>query len=192
MLGHASLARRNPLSLLQHFRQCSMAAVKRGAELQADSAAEPAAAAAAAEAPPPAAASRPSGTTKPAGAKRQRLLAPLPPGRRPAPGGSGGSGGSRKGSGGSGGYKELAPGQHALPGGGRIMYHTNLMPPAAAAELFDRLKQELPWQQRPVTVMGRTVMQPRLIAYQADGAELAVGCGQGLAAAGLPGAGPLT
>ena len=105
------------------------------------------------------------GNSKPPPAKRQRRLAPLP------------VDGSKK-AGARSGYRELDPGQHTLPGGGRILYQPNFMPPAAAAELFAALREQLQWQQRPVKVMGRTVMQPRLIAYQADGSELAVSVGQ--------------
>ena len=115
--------------------------------------------------PPPAASGSGPGSSKPRPAKRQRRLAPLP------------ADGSRK-AGACNGYKELDPGQHTLSGGGRILYQPNFMPPAAAAELFAAVKEQLQWQQRPVKVMGRTVMQPRLIAYQADGSELAVSVGQ--------------
>lgn len=111
-------------------------------------------------APPPTAAN--GGMPGTRAAKRQRSAATQP------------ADGSKK-SGSRGGYTELGPGEHVLPGGGRILYEPNFVPPAAAAQLFAALKQQIQWQQRPVKVMGRTVMQPRLIAYQADGGELAVG-----------------
>ena len=34
------------------------------------------------------------------------------------------------------------------------------------------LQEEIPWQARQVTVMGRQVLQPRLVAYMADDASL--------------------
>ena len=121
-------------------------------------------------APPPTAANGgmpgTAGGVRPRAAKRQRSAASPP------------AGGSKK-SGSRGGYTELGPGEHVLPGGGRILYEPNFVPPAAAAQLFAALKEQIQWQQRPVKVMGRTVMQPRLIAYQADGGELAVGAWPG-------------
>lgn len=111
------------------------------------------------------------------GAKRQRLLAPSPPGR-PA---SGSSSAARGGRGGAASYKEPGPGRIQLPGGGELLYATDLLGAPEAAALFEQLRRELPWEQRSVRVMGRTVPQPRLIAYQADGPELQA-CGLSLMA----------
>ena len=35
-----------------------------------------------------------------------------------------------------------------------------------------RLQEEVPWQQQEITIMGRKVMQPRLVAYMADDPSL--------------------
>ena len=159
-------ARRSAIHVLLPLGESGMSAPKRGAAAWAgDAAPTPPPPAAAAALPPADGMPETARSSRP---KRQRLLAPLPPGRQAASSQSGRGGGS-------GGYTELEPGQHVFPGGGRIFFDPSFMPPAAAAELLGTLKQQIAWQQRSVRVMGRTVMQPRLVAYQADGSELAVG-----------------
>lgn len=111
--------------------------------------------------------------------KRQRLLAPLP--AQAAAGGGvnrvvAGDNSHRagKGSAGSRGAKckEPGPGTIQLGDGAAVRYATDLLAPAEAAALFEQLRHELPWEQRSVHVMGRTVLQPRLIEYQADSSDL--------------------
>ncbi|EFN50748.1 hypothetical protein CHLNCDRAFT_13108, partial [Chlorella variabilis] len=64
------------------------------------------------------------------------------------------------------------PGTIQLGDGAAVRYATDLLAPAEAAALFEQLRHELPWEQRSVHVMGRTVLQPRLIEYQADSSDL--------------------
>lgn len=99
-----------------------------------------------------------------ASAKRQRLLAPLPPGKagvRPKAKGSAAVS-----------YLEPCSGRILLPGGTELTYRSDAVPAAEAASLFATLRHELPWEQRSVRIMGRMLPQPRLVAYQADGPEL--------------------
>lgn len=49
--------------------------------------------------------------------------------------------------------------------GAWIRYEPGWLAPAAADALFARLLAELPWEQRPIVVAGREVMQPRLMAW---------------------------
>ncbi|CAL8467660.1 g7198 [Coccomyxa elongata] len=48
------------------------------------------------------------------------------------------------------------------------MYAPAAFSPEESAGLFQRLQDDVEWQAREVTVMGRRVMQPRLVAYMAD------------------------
>ncbi|KAL4424133.1 hypothetical protein ABPG75_001434 [Micractinium tetrahymenae] len=98
------------------------------------------------------------------GAKRQRLLAPLPASK-------GGNKPKAKGAA-TASYREPGPGRIELPGGTELTYRTDALPAAEAAALFATLRREMPWEQRSVRIMGRALPQPRLVAYQADGPEL--------------------
>lgn len=51
--------------------------------------------------------------------------------------------------------------------GSRVAYFPGRLA-ASAANLMSALLREVPWVQRNVTVMGRSVPQPRLICYMAD------------------------
>src|SRR5688500_11902436 len=46
-----------------------------------------------------------------------------------------------------------------------IRYVPQWLPSDDADALFARLLAELPWEQRPIVVAGREVMQPRLMAW---------------------------
>ena len=87
------------------------------------------------------------------GSKRSRRPEGAPPPAKRRPGGGGNKGG------GSPVYREPEPGPLELPGGARLDYRTDLLPAEEAAELFQRLRAELPWEQRNVRVMGREVAQ---------------------------------
>jgi alkylated DNA repair dioxygenase AlkB len=51
-----------------------------------------------------------------------------------------------------------------------IEYYPDFFPPDKANELFEKLKDEVPWQQDNITVFGQTHPQPRLTAlYGNDG-----------------------
>jgi alkylated DNA repair dioxygenase AlkB len=45
-----------------------------------------------------------------------------------------------------------------------IVYYPSFFEPEKAAELFEKLQGEVPWQQDNITVFGKTHLQPRLTA----------------------------
>lgn len=47
-------------------------------------------------------------------------------------------------------------------------YLPGFLPPADASLALDRLWRELAWEQREITLFGRRVLQPRLIAWYGD------------------------
>lgn len=49
-----------------------------------------------------------------------------------------------------------------------VKYAPRAFPPDVEAQLFKSLQTDIDWQERPVVVMGRRVLQPRLVAYQAS------------------------
>ena len=51
--------------------------------------------------------------------------------------------------------------------------HTLDAQPCRAVKAADVTQTEVAWQQKEVTVYGKTVMQPRMLAYMADGPSLA-------------------
>lgn len=53
-----------------------------------------------------------------------------------------------------------------------VNYLPRTWSPDASARLLKQLKDEVAWEHREVRVMGRTVMQPRLVAYMADDTSL--------------------
>ncbi len=53
----------------------------------------------------------------------------------------------------------------ALPGDAWIDYESGWIPSEDAAALLASFISELPWEQRPINVFGREVMQPRLISW---------------------------
>jgi len=55
-----------------------------------------------------------------------------------------------------------------LPPGGRIEYRARWLEPAAADALLVRLRAEIPWVREPITMFGRTVMQPRRLCFMGD------------------------
>jgi alkylated DNA repair dioxygenase AlkB len=56
--------------------------------------------------------------------------------------------------------------------GAEIVYLPAFIPSVEASRLFHRLHQEVPWEQREITVFGRRVLQPRLITYFGDDPQL--------------------
>lgn len=58
--------------------------------------------------------------------------------------------------------------------GSRVGYWPVAFGRAEAAQLAERLTKEVPWQQREIVIVGKRVMQPRLIAYYADSADPAL------------------
>jgi alkylated DNA repair dioxygenase AlkB len=47
-------------------------------------------------------------------------------------------------------------------------YHPHFLPEREADRVFERLWRELDWSQREITLFGRRLMQPRLIAWYGD------------------------
>ena len=55
-----------------------------------------------------------------------------------------------------------------MPAGGELELLEGFLPPDVAGALFSRLRAEIPFAQRPIRIMGRTIMQPRLSAWIGD------------------------
>lgn len=62
-------------------------------------------------------------------------------------------------------------GKHDLGSGAIVHYHPEAFK-GNAALLFTQLVQDIPWLHRTIKVMGRPVLQPRLVCYMADDASL--------------------
>jgi alkylated DNA repair dioxygenase AlkB len=57
--------------------------------------------------------------------------------------------------------KELAP-------DGMVEYHDRWLEPAQADACMDALIEEIEWERRWITMFGKRIMQPRLVAFQGD------------------------
>mmetsp|Transcript_6640 Transcript_6640/g.15983 ORF Transcript_6640/g.15983 Transcript_6640/m.15983 type:complete len:193 (-) Transcript_6640:751-1329(-) len=57
--------------------------------------------------------------------------------------------------------------------GASVLYHPQAIAAEDCDQLFKHLKANVRWARRAVRVMGREVMQPRLVAYMADSASQA-------------------
>jgi alkylated DNA repair dioxygenase AlkB len=55
-----------------------------------------------------------------------------------------------------------------MPAGGEVELIEGFIAPHACNELLAELCAELPLEQRPIRIMGRTIMQPRLVAWIGD------------------------
>jgi alkylated DNA repair dioxygenase AlkB len=55
-----------------------------------------------------------------------------------------------------------------LEDGGELLLLEGWLPPEEARRTFDALMREVPWQQKTISMMGRPVMQPRLVAWFGD------------------------
>jgi alkylated DNA repair dioxygenase AlkB len=55
-----------------------------------------------------------------------------------------------------------------MPAGGQLELIEGFITPDVREALFEALRAEIPFAQRPIRVMGRTVMQPRLSAWIGD------------------------
>jgi alkylated DNA repair dioxygenase AlkB len=55
-----------------------------------------------------------------------------------------------------------------MPAGGELELIERFIEPEACAELLAALCAALPLEQRPIRIMGRTIMQPRLVAWIGD------------------------
>ena len=56
---------------------------------------------------------------------------------------------------------------------GAIVYKPNFFNNEISRDYFERLLQEIRWQQQSIKVFGRTVKTPRMTSYQAESATLA-------------------
>lgn len=61
-----------------------------------------------------------------------------------------------------------APAQELLPRDGSAVLHANFLSRDDSTEVFEELLRATPWEQRQITVYGRRVMQPRLVAWHGD------------------------
>jgi alkylated DNA repair dioxygenase AlkB len=55
-----------------------------------------------------------------------------------------------------------------MPAGGQLELIEEFLPRDARGPLFQALRAEIPFAQRPIRMMGRTIMQPRLSAWIGD------------------------
>jgi len=55
-----------------------------------------------------------------------------------------------------------------MPKGGELELLEAFIAPSACAALCDALREQIPFQQRPIRIMGREIMQPRLSAWVGD------------------------
>lgn len=60
------------------------------------------------------------------------------------------------------------PAQNLVSQDGELYYLPGFVPARQASGLFGRLEQELDWQQEVVTIVGRRVPVPRLVAWHGD------------------------
>ncbi|KAK9820152.1 hypothetical protein WJX72_006734 [[Myrmecia] bisecta] len=59
-----------------------------------------------------------------------------------------------------------------LGDGAKVIYQPEGFSQEECGALFDQLQADVKWEQREITVMGRKVMQPRLVAYMAEHEQL--------------------
>lgn len=55
-----------------------------------------------------------------------------------------------------------------LADGGELLLLDPWLPPAEAAAFLAALQAELPWEQKPIQIMGKRILQPRLVAWIGD------------------------
>lgn len=60
------------------------------------------------------------------------------------------------------------PARISLEDGGELLLVEGWLSPSEAATSFDALMAEVPWQQKAISMMGKRVMQPRLVAWHGD------------------------
>lgn len=62
----------------------------------------------------------------------------------------------------------MTPRRIDLGEGAEVLLWEEWLRAAPARELFDRLMREIPWEQREIVIMGKRMMQPRLVAWVGD------------------------
>ena len=55
-----------------------------------------------------------------------------------------------------------------IPKDGEVLLHPNLFNTEECGQYFNSLTQEIDWNQEPITIFGKKVMQPRLTALYGD------------------------
>ncbi len=55
-----------------------------------------------------------------------------------------------------------------LPDSEAVLYYPNFIPTPAATEAYQTLEETLAWAQYPIRMFGKTLLQPRLIAWYGD------------------------
>ncbi|CAG9466787.1 unnamed protein product [Pedinophyceae sp. YPF-701] len=65
-------------------------------------------------------------------------------------------------------FEQGGTGRLEISEGSWVIYKPGFFPPDECREAFETLRKEVNWQQRELTIVGRKVMQPRLVALAAD------------------------
>ncbi len=55
-----------------------------------------------------------------------------------------------------------------LEDGGELLLFEGWLSPAEAARCLSELELEIPWEQKEIVIMGRRILQPRLVAWMGD------------------------
>jgi alkylated DNA repair dioxygenase AlkB len=58
--------------------------------------------------------------------------------------------------------------KNLLPDHGELYYLPAIFPEQDADQLYERLKKEISWEQKPIRIFGKMVLQPRLTAWYGD------------------------
>eukprot|EP00242_Pyramimonas_sp_CCMP2087_P016909 CAMPEP_0198215920 /NCGR_PEP_ID=MMETSP1445-20131203/53539_1 /TAXON_ID=36898 /ORGANISM="Pyramimonas sp., Strain CCMP2087" /LENGTH=271 /DNA_ID=CAMNT_0043891885 /DNA_START=153 /DNA_END=968 /DNA_ORIENTATION=- len=68
--------------------------------------------------------------------------------------------------------KEGRAGVTSLGDDAEVVFSPKLLPSRKCKELFGKLEQEVQWEHREIRMLGRYIMQPRLVAYMASDPSL--------------------
>jgi len=58
-----------------------------------------------------------------------------------------------------------APRHISLEDGGELVFFEEWLSAGEASRHFEALLREVPWEQKPITIMGKRILQPRLLAW---------------------------
>lgn len=62
----------------------------------------------------------------------------------------------------------MTPRSISLEDGGELLLFEGWLSPAEAARCLSELTIEIPWEQKEIVIMGRRILQPRLVAWIGD------------------------
>lgn len=62
----------------------------------------------------------------------------------------------------------MTPRTISLEDGGELLLFEGWLSPAEAARCLSELTIEIPWEQKEILIMGRRILQPRLVAWMGD------------------------